>query len=86
MCQMCRTLAVTRHPGTLRLDKQNVVLVNYSIFTTQQSVSDIRRLPSHAWLCIPGLLFIEIPYKLVFSYQTKAASVSTTTKFVLRLF
>ena len=57
-----------RDPGTLRLDKQNVVLVS------QQSVSD----NAGFHLCIPGLLFHIIPYKQVFSYQTKPARVSTT--------
>ena len=29
----------------------------------------ICRVRSHSWLCIPGLLFLVIQYKLVFSYQ-----------------
>ena len=38
----------------------------------------ICRLRCHSWLYIPGLIFIVIQYKLVFSYQTKPARVSTT--------
>ena len=29
----------------------------------------ICRIRSHSWLCIPGLLFLVIQYKLIFSYQ-----------------
>ena len=36
----------------------------------REVLSVICRLPSHSWLCIPGLLFLVIQYKLVFSYRT----------------
>ena len=46
--------------------------VELPIYHTTGLVSDM--LPSHSWLCIPGLLFLVIQAKLVFSCRMKSVN------------
>ena len=49
--------------------KPLVLVKSFQYLPHKQVLSVICRIRSHSWLCIPGLLFLVIQYKLIFSYQ-----------------